>query len=82
MELEKNQLIDAIRAAESLQELKRLVGPSANEMQNAKNRIARLDDISTACQWENVYPGAKALQAREQYQRIAQEQGKFEALYC
>ncbi len=46
--LTKEDLIDAIRGATSLAELRRLVGPSDAMNQEAENRLKKLDEIAEA----------------------------------
>lgn len=53
------QLVDAVRSAGSLGELKRMVGPSENEAEASRNRIALLDSISPACEWDSMTRASK-----------------------
>lgn len=80
--LTKEDLIDAIRGATSLAELRRLVGPSDAMNQEAENRLKKLDEIAEACDWGNMFPDYRAQLYREKWGRIMAEQSAFEAEYC
>ena len=77
-----DKLIDAIRSAKSLDELKRHVGPSQEQREAEKRRIARMDALSPACKWDEMAPDWQAIQARENYRLIEREQGAYESFYC
>jgi hypothetical protein len=80
--LTRETLIDTIRSATELPELKRLVGPSDAERAAAEQRLRTLDALSPACEWDSVCPGQEARAARERWGRIAAEQGAYEHAYC
>lgn len=78
-----DELADAIRNAEDLRELKRLVGPSAEEQQICRDRLARLDALAPLCKFEK-FDGqctAEEREARERYMKIQREQSLFENAY-
>lgn len=74
--------IASIREASDLTELKRLVGPSAEERAAAEQRLRQLDALSPACEWNSVCPSWAAREARERWNRVMAEQGAFENAYC
>lgn len=75
------ELIDAIRGAHSLDELRRLVGPSDAEQEAARSRLALLDGIDALCEWGSVAPSYAAQEARERHAKIARVQGEYESRY-
>jgi hypothetical protein len=75
MTLEK--LLDAIRAADSLDELKRLIGPSENEKSEAEIRQGQIDAIWAKCGSFSAMD--RGTQAR--YDRLMAEQNEFESRY-
>ncbi len=78
----KEDLIAAIREACDLRELRQLVGPSDEMNAKAKNRLDKLDHLDRACQWGEMFPDWKALEAREKWTKIMNEQTLFENEYC
>ncbi|WP_459203479.1 hypothetical protein ACQVRV_00030 (plasmid) [Ralstonia pseudosolanacearum] len=80
-QLTVESLIDAIRSASDLAELKRLVGPSDDEKATAEQRLRNLDALSPFCEWDNMCPSLKADDARKRYNRILSEQMVYEGAY-
>lgn len=78
----KEDLVDAIRGATSLAELRHLVGPSDQMNKEAEHRLKKLDEIAHACDWGNMFPDHRAQLYREKWDRIMAEQSAFEAEYC
>jgi hypothetical protein len=76
-------LVNAIRNAESLGELKRLIGPSQEEEQRSIERLAQIE-----AKWQaNVKahgedPSKWPSQAWDGYNRLMAEQTEFENQYC
>ena len=73
----------AIREADSLNELKHLVGPSDDANEAARLRLELMDNIWLRCKdkygfnrrdWPSL--------DRENYERLMIEQDEFEAQYC
>lgn len=77
-----DQLVNAIRNAESLADLQRLVGPSEEESEAARKRLAQMESLTDACKWSETCPDNQAHAARERYKRIECEQRSFENQYC
>ena len=75
------ELMDAIRGAQSLGELRRLVGPSDAEHEAARSRLALLDSIDARCEWGSAAPSYAAQEARERHAKIARVQGEYESRY-
>ncbi|MGQ5525412.1 hypothetical protein ACUHMQ_19410 [Chitinimonas sp. PSY-7] len=74
-----DQLLDAIRSAGTLDELKHLAGPTDEEEALAKQRMARLDRLFDSYGANmNSWPW----HARETYERINNAQKAFENTYC
>ncbi len=74
---------EAIRDADSLSELKHLVGPTDDANEAARVRIEMMDMIWLACKDKygfnrRDWPDAH----REKYERLQAEQDEFEAQYC
>ena len=78
-----DELADAIRNATDLSELKRLVGPSAEEKQASRDRLARLDALAPSCEFEkfDCQCTAEERAARERYKNVEHEQAQFESTY-
>ena len=76
------ELVDAIREADSLEELQRMVGASEHENELAKQRLEQLDALSPACKWDEMCPDYEAQQARERWDSIMKVQGEYESRYC
>lgn len=79
------QLKDAIRKAktqEDLLDLHRLVGPSAEELANAKSRLAQMDALESTCCWVSTCPTRRESEARERWNAIMAVQQAYEAKYC
>ena len=81
-DMSKADLIDAIREATSLAELRQRVGPSDEMSKEAEKRLQKLDEIADACDWGNMFPDHKAQLYRDKWSRIMAEQSAFEAEYC
>lgn len=86
MSLTLESLIAAVRKAQSLDDLRdlhHLVGPSTDENLQAQSRLAELDRLDAHCLWSELFPPTEAARlARERYQRVTEEQGRFENRYC
>lgn len=82
MQLSLESLMDAVRSADSLDELKRLIGPSMEEKEAATKRLAQLDAISEKCEWDSMTPSAEAQNARERYKSVERIQTEYENKYC
>lgn len=74
-----SQLITAIRNAESLAELQRLVGPSEEEEARAKQRMSQIDAMWDRC---NGDLSTLAVFTKERYDQLMLEQTEFENKYC
>ena len=78
MEWTVEQLIDEIRKAESLDDLKRALGPSEADAQAAAERLAAMDAI-----WDRYGSfDAMPYHAQERYKKLQEEQTNFENQYC
>lgn len=75
------ELIDAIRGAQILDELRRMVGPSQAEQEAARARLVLLERIDARCEWGSAAPSFAAMEARERCARIAAVQGEYESRY-
>ncbi|WP_148612338.1 hypothetical protein [Aeromonas sobria] len=75
MEHTVDSLLAAIRGADSLEELQRMVGPGEEESRKNVERLAKIDGFfeKYGAQDENWPEHAKDLLA---------EQGRFESAYC
>lgn len=71
----------AIRSAGSLGELHRLIGPSEEENQQARDRLAQLEFVTGKCDFGNSVPSFGAREARKRYDRIMAEQAAYESRY-
>ncbi|MET4696921.1 hypothetical protein [Endozoicomonas lisbonensis] len=79
-----NYLIEAIREAESLEELQRMVGPSENDETLNRQRLAKIDQLWEKSQKEN-WPSSIDLWPYpygERYKQLNAEQAEFESRYC
>ncbi len=77
-------LIDAIREADSLEELQRMVGASDSEHDKAQKRLDEIDRIWERSQKDN-WPANEELWPYpfgERYKRLIDEQTEFENKYC
>lgn len=74
-------LTDQIRAGADLAYLRRLVGPSEEQLKQSEARLKRMDQLSPACNWDEAYPGSEAAHARDLYRYVEQLQAKFENSY-
>ena len=77
-----DKLINAIRKAEDLKELKQLVGPSQAEIDKAEARMAEMDKL-----WEKYYLDAEDQEAipyqiRQKYDELNMQQSEFESQFC
>ena len=80
--LTAEQLVNVIRNADDLSELKRLVGADDNAKGQASMRIAEIDRL-----WDRYYANAASesevpAHIREKYDQLNAEQSAFEAEYC
>lgn len=73
------QLITAIRNADSLEELQRLVGPSDEEEAQAKQRLSQIDTIWNRC---NGDLSALNVFTKDRYDQLMLQQTEFENKYC
>lgn len=76
------RLINAIRSADDLAELKRMVGADDSEQNLAASRITEIDKL-----WDRYFANAKSeseipAHIKEKYERLNAEQAAFEAEYC
>lgn len=76
-----SQLVESIRHGDSLEELKRMIGPSDEERDAAIRRLTQLDALATACKWEEAAPDWTARQARERWNHINRLQTEYENQY-
>jgi hypothetical protein len=74
--LTAEQLLDAIRAAATLAELKRLAGPSPAQSELARQRLATLDAMD-----RKTDSGALTIAEETLYRKLLREQTDFESLY-
>jgi len=79
---ELEQLKDAIRRLSTNPELLKMVGPSDEENAAAEARIKQLDALAPLCHWDDSYRGGVVREARECWDRVMFEQGRFEERYC
>ena len=77
-----DELVAATRGGADNNALRRLLGPTEAEQEAARKRLAQLDKLDRACQWEDLAPSNQALEARERWQRVASEQRDHENTYC
>jgi hypothetical protein len=82
MNLTFETLVAAIRNGAATDELKRMVGPSNEEIAAAKDRLSRLDALDEKCEWESTSPSVGAQQARDRRGPIVREQSAYEQAYC
>ncbi|WON78053.1 hypothetical protein [Serratia sp. UGAL515B_01] len=75
MEYTVEQLLSAIRGAESLEELQRMIGPSEEDSQANVARLAKLDRF-----FEQY--GAYSESWPEHAKSLLAEQNRFESAYC
>ncbi|PHV10896.1 hypothetical protein [Chitinimonas sp. BJB300] len=74
-----DQLLTAIRKAESLDELKYMVGPSDENEALSGQRLARIDRLFNSYGSDmSTWPW----HARDTYERLNNEQRDFENTYC
>jgi hypothetical protein len=76
------QLINAIRSADDLGELKRMVGADNNASELSSKRITEIDRL-----WDRYYANAAnesdiPIHIKEKYEQLNAEQSAFEAEYC
>lgn len=77
-----DELVAAIRGGANNAALRRMLGPTEAEQEAARQRMAWLDRLDRACQWEDLTPSYQPLEARERWQRVAGEQRDYENTYC
>lgn len=72
-------LVQAIRSANTLEELKRLVGPDSDDVQIAKKRVDAIEAI-----WASNGNNMQAWPpfVRERYDRLTAEQTAYENNHC
>lgn len=88
-ELTADQLIDAIRSASSLAELRRLVGPTAEQNEASRNRCNQIEQLYKTYGYEVVGDTDVRVgrwkwpwHAQERLERLEEEQRAYEAEYC
>lgn len=75
MEFTVETLLAAIRGADSLEELQRMVGPSEDESRKNVERLAKIDSFFEQYgAYDDNWP--------EQAKELLAEQGRFESAYC
>ena len=74
-------LLAAIRTTDSLEELKRLAGPSVQQLAEAEQRLHAMQSLQDKCNWGNMFPDVKEQAIREHLQRISAIQAEFENQY-
>lgn len=72
-------LITAIRNAESLAELQRMVGPCDYEQEKAERRMSQIDNIWNSC---NGDLSSLSAFTKLRYDQLLIEQNEFENKYC
>lgn len=77
---ELEQLQNAIRSGAGLGELARMIGPTHQELELAKARVAQMESLAEKCQWGRL-PDTTAQRARDSWQRIANTQAEYENRY-
>ena len=75
-------LINAIRSADDLSELKRMVGADATMQNLASSRIAEIDKL-----WDRYYANAASesdipAHIKDKYERLNAEQSAIESQHC
>lgn len=73
------QLTNAIRTADSLSELKRMVGPTEAQNEQSSKRIAEIDSIGEQYGYNTE---TMPWHVAERYKRLMAEQDAFEGEYC
>lgn len=81
MKLTLEKLVDAIRKGASTDELKRMVGPTAEEAEVAQRPLAAIDSLDAKCDWASMTPDFEAQQARDRREILMRSQGAFESQY-
>lgn len=84
MSMKLKHLERAIRSANCLEDLKRMVGPSDEDEDMAVNRVKKLDamwDRAERSRW-GYDPSRWPYPYNEEYQRVSQEQKDYENQYC
>ena len=78
-----HQLIQAIREADCLEELKRAIGPSKDEKAAAMRRLENMDSLWSSAEKKGwgYDPSRWPYPFNESYQRIQQEQIIYENQY-
>ncbi len=84
MSLSTEQLLLAIRKADSIEQLKRLIGPSEADKVEASIRLNHLDNLWAKAEQNGwgYEPKNWPYPFNESYQRIHQEQTDYENQYC
>jgi len=72
-------LITAIRNAESLAELQRMVGPCDQEQEKAERRMSQIDNTWNSC---NGDLDSLSAFTKLRYDQLMIEQNEFENKYC
>ncbi len=82
--LSADQWVLAIRNTDSLEDLKRAIGPSQSELEASKRRLNQLDAMWAKAQEKGwgYEPKNWPYPFNEGYERINQEQITFENQYC
>lgn len=83
MQLEElKQRIRAIKSMDDARQLRREIGPSAEETALQEQRLATLDALVDVCQFGEMYPGGEAMSARKKHDRILRQcLDEYESIY-
>ena len=81
IEQKYEMVASAIRNNESMSTLRRIVGPSEADLERSKLWLARMDELSPQCDWENMQPSEQAVWARERHKEVELFQSRFENDY-
>lgn len=81
-----DELMDRIRGIKTMhdvKELRREIGPSAEETELQIQRLSHIDRIADACKFDEMYPGPEAMRAREKHARLLRQcMDEYESVYC
>lgn len=76
------QLEAAIRAGADQAHLLRMLGPTPQELEEAKTRCMQLEVLGPKCEFEKSYPSTKeAENARAKWERVMRSQDAYENRY-
>lgn len=77
----KQQIRD-IKSMEDVRSLQYEVGPTEEESQKQRDRIAAIDAMGDSCKWSESYVDHTTELKRERWNRIMEECRIFENKYC